>query len=87
MGCVLIQYLLCKKPYQVVELTFQPCIFPDPVQVGVRFEDMQMGIHSLAFIRIFLAEAHIGYFVPFTGKRFTITILQPIKAVGLYIIE
>ena len=82
-----IQNLVGENQDQVSELFFEVLVFPYPIQVSIRFEDMQMGIHSLAFIRIFLAEAHIGYFVPFTGKRFTITVLQPIKAVGLYIIE
>jgi len=37
---------------------------PYPVQVGIRFEDMQMGIHCFFLILILVAESHILYQFP-----------------------
>ena len=65
----------------------QTIVFPDPVQVGIRFQNMEMSIHRLPFIRIFFAQAHVGYLLPLTGKSFLIAILYRVKAVLFNIIE
>jgi len=37
------------------ELFFEVLVFPYPIQVSIRFEDMQMGVHSFFLILILVA--------------------------------
>ena len=41
---------------------------------------MQMGIHRLALVLILGAEAHVGYFSPFAGQGFAITVFHGVEA-------
>ena len=50
-----IQNLVGENQDQVSELFFEVLVFPYPVQVGIRFEDMQMGVHSFFLILILVA--------------------------------
>ena len=48
---------------------------------------MQMRIHRFPLIFILLTQTHILYFIPFTGQRLTITVLNPIKAMFFNVIK
>ena len=50
-----IQNLVGENQDQVSELFFEVLVFPYPVQVGIRFEDMQVGIHCFFLILILVA--------------------------------
>jgi len=48
---------------------------------------MQMGVHCLTFVLVFIAKTHIGNLSPFPGKSLAIAILHRIKAILLDILK
>ena len=48
---------------------------------------MQMGVHCLTFVLVFIAKTHIGNLSPFSGKSLAIAILHRIKAILLDILK
>ena len=74
MRCVCIQYAIDEQADEVVQLTLQVIVLPYPEQIGVRLQDVQMGIHGLSLVGILVAEAHVGHFFPFAGQRFAISV-------------
>ena len=57
-----------EKAYQIAQLPLQTGILPHAEKIGIRFQNMQMGIHRLALVLILGAEAHVGYLSPFAVK-------------------
>ena len=76
-----IQNLVGENQDQVSELFFEVLVFPYPVQVGIRFEDMQVGIHCFFLILILVAESHILYQFPVFRKGFHITVLFRVETI------
>ncbi len=76
-----IQDLVGENQDQVTELFFEALVFPYPVQVGIRFEDMQVGVHRLRLIRVLVAEPHILYPFPVFRKGFHITVLFRVETI------
>ena len=68
-----------EKAYQIAQLPLQTGILPHAEKIGIRFQNMQMGIHRLALVLILGAEAHVGYLSPFAGQGFTITVLHGVE--------
>ena len=62
-------------------------ILPYAVKACVGLEDMQMRVHGLAFVGIFVAKAHVFDLRPFTGECFEIASADCVKAVFFYRIE
>ena len=69
-----------EKAYQIAQLPLQTGILPHAEKIGIRFQNMQMGIHRLALVLILGAEAHVGYFSPFAGQGFAITVFHGVEA-------
>ena len=67
MSGLLVQYLICEKLYQVTKLLLKNGVFPHAIEICVRLQNVQMGIHGLAFILILVTETHIGNIVPITS--------------------
>ena len=57
--------------------------FPNPVEIGVGFKDMQMGIHGFACVEVFIAEPQIINGLPVPPESFHVAILASVKAVLL----
>ena len=56
---------------------------PDPVQVGIRFYNVQMRVHRLGIVGIFCTEPHVFQRVPILCKRLEISAPIPIKGILL----
>ena len=78
-----IQYFIQKQVYQIIDLFSQTFILPHAIQIGIRFQNMQMRIHGFLLVFIFITQTHIFYRTPVAGKSFQITILFCIKAILL----
>ena len=82
-----VQNLLDEQQDEVPELLLQPLVFPNTVEVGVWLKDVQMGVHCLALVLVFFAEAHIGNLFPLAGEGFEIAVLFGVEAVLLDRVE
>ena len=87
MRCLRVQYAVDEQADEVVQLTLQVIVLPYPEQIGVRLQDVQMGIHGLSLVGILVAEAHVGHFFPFAGQRFAISVFLSVEAVRLDVVK
>lgn len=79
MRCLRVQYAVDEQADEVVQATLQVIVLPYPEQIGVRLQDVQMGIHGLSLVGILVAEAHVGHFFPFAGQRFAISVFLSVE--------
>ena len=66
---------------------FQLRVEPYAQKIGIRLDDMQMGIHRFGRVGIFLAQTHVGDRLPVAGKGFDVTSLDAVAAVILDVVE
>ena len=78
---------LNKQTNDVFEGIFSFSAIPCPVQIGIGFQNMQMGIHGFACIEVFLTEPEVIYGFPVPAKSFPVSIPLQIKTVPLNELE
>ena len=78
-----IENLVEEECDEVAQLLLEPFVLPYTVEVGVGFQDVQVGVHRLAFVLILCAESHVGNLLPGAAERFAIAVFYRVKAVGL----
>ena len=68
-------------------MLLEAIVLPYTVQIGIGLQDMQVGVHGLTFVLIFIAKTHIGNLSPLAGKSLTIAILHRVEAMLFDILE
>ncbi|MMZ60823.1 hypothetical protein D1872_229400 [compost metagenome] len=55
--------------------------FPDPVQIGVRLQNMKVSIHGLFLIQVLVAKAELLGRLPIAGESLEIPLILVVVAV------
>ena len=79
----LIKQLIGEDIEKIADALLKFRSLPNAIEVGVRLNDMEMGIHGAGTILVLIRETHVGNRIPFTGQGFDITIVLGIKGMFL----
>ncbi len=79
--------MLKEELNQILQCLLQSRILPDPEEIAIGLQDMEVGIHGLALVLIFLTEPQVLQSFPIPGKGIGITVKLQVKGLGLKIPE
>ena len=82
-----VQNLLPENVQQIGNPFLQPFISAYPVEIRIWLNDMEMRVHGLVLIRVFLAQPHVGYRLPVSGHCLEIAVLYIVKTIFFNVIE
>ena len=76
-----VEYFAGEQVEHVPQLPLQPFVLPHAVEVGVRLENVQMGVHRLARVLVLVAKAHVLNGFPLARKGLDVAIPVAVEAV------
>ena len=80
-------HLLADEVKQLHQRGLEPGIGPDPIEIGIGLQDMEMRIHGLVGIDIVGREGHVFQGREIPGKRLDVAAAEPVGEMGLHRFE
>ena len=59
---------------------------PYTVEVGIRFDDMQMCVHRLGTVFVFIRQTHVGDRIPFACQCLDVSAVDLVEGVSLNVV-